>query len=584
MKCFNKSVSFFLLVFLPFELLAARHLVVFKSERGFQAMQSYLLGSKYKNVSFSAGQNKKQILALPNVHSLVLGRSERHLVDNLKNHPEVLLIEKERWIPLPPKRSGVKKIKKSFQDNSRRRRPPTITEPPSDLAEFQAGQQTPWGIVAVAAPQVWGISAAGANARVMVLDTGVDENHPALERNFEKGRNFFISDEDEMLNESAYQDTDGHGTHCAGTILGDYNSATGFTGVAPRAKLLAGRVCGEDGCSNISVVQGLDWAISERVDVIILSLGGDYFTPSEKQAIERVEKAGITVIAASGNSADEPDYSHDKKQCPGDSRYFPNKCGVGFPAAYPTVVAVGALTPQLERAQFSQWGPELDLVAPGVDVRSSVPVGLGRESHVSVQSSGGVKKIKSSVFSGAEQTAVAISGELVSVPGVGRAEDFSQVNVVGKIALVSRGEIKFAEKMKHAIQAQAKALVIYNNTDGLMQGDIADEDQILDYPVVMIEQVTGLELTSRLNSAEPLRLELSILTADYELYEGTSMAAPHVSGVVALMKSANRRLSPVQIRRILSESAQVLNGPNQTNQLGAGLVSAERAVRRATSH
>jgi serine protease len=417
-----------------------------------------------------------------------------------------------------------------------------------------------------------------------VLDTGVDEHHPALTNNFEKGRNFIINDQDQRLNESAYQDTDGHGTHCAGTILGDYNPQTGFTGIAPRAKLLAGRVCGDDGCSNISVVQGLDWAISEQVDVVNLSLGGGYYTPSEKQAIERAEKAGLVVVAASGNSADEQDYSPDKKICPGDSRYFPNKCGVGFPAAYSSVVAVGALDFNLERAIFSQWGPELDLVAPGVDVLSSVPVGLGRISEVRLNTPDGSEKIKSSLFSGASQGAVSMSGELVAVPGVGLATDFSSVDVAEKIALVSRGEIKFAEKIKNAIEARAKALVIYNNAPGLMQGDIGGDEQIADYPVVMIEQAEASDIVRRLSTNEQLNLNLDIHVTDYEMFEGTSMAAPHVSGVVALMRSANKRLRPSQIRQILSGTARELAGDNHSNQLGAGLVSAARAVGQSKSH
>lgn len=73
-------------------------------------------------------------------------------------------------------------------------------------------------------------------------------------------------------------------------------------------------------------------------------------------------------------------------------------------------------------------------------------------------------------------------------------------------------------------------------------------------------------------------MTLQSKVTDYVAMDGTSMATPHVSGVVALMKAANKALTPVQVKDILKKTATVLS-PNTNNEYGAGLVNAEAAVR-----
>jgi subtilisin family serine protease len=556
-----------------------RYLVQFKSERGYKAMETY-----FNSTESSSGLQR----SLKNTHSIVLKTKNAKLIESLKNHPEVESVEAERFFPVPKPINGfkvarVRHFESAFRKNKVKFEGETDGEPLT-APEFQAGPATPWGITAVHAGAAWAQSSAGAKARVLVLDTGIDAEHPAISPNFEKGRNFTESASGGVI-ESDYNDAEGHGTHCAGTILGAYNAETGFTGVAPKSKLLVGKVCSAEGCSSIAIVEGINWGIQEKVDVISMSLGGPFGANAERQAVTKADKAGVVVVAASGNGADDPSYSPNKAdpKCGGAGNPFqPNMCGVSFPAAFPSVVAVGALDSTLAKTGFSQWGPELDVTAPGAAVVSSVPRGSGRDSKVELTLNGETKLVNSSAFGGTELFATPAVNELVVVPGVGKPEDFAGVNVEGKFALISRGEIKFADKVKNAIEAKAVGVIIYNNKPGLMQGSLSEDGSLIAFPVVMVEQTTGAAIVDEVTKGTTVSASISTRASDYASFDGTSMATPHVAGVVALIRSANKSLTPSQVRAILTSTATALS-PNDTNQFGAGIVQADAAVQKAVA-
>lgn len=553
-----------------------RFLVQFKSEQGFKAMESY-----FNNTESSASVMQK---SLGNVHAIVLKTKNLDLVKRLQNHPEVEYVEAEYFRPAPKPINGFKisRVNVDVFERARRKKPVVNDGGFSTTPEFKAGDSTPWGILAVNAGDAWALSGAGVKARVLVLDTGIDAEHPSIAANFEKGRNF-MEGADGTVVDTDYNDTEGHGTHCSGTVLGIYNTQNGFTGVAPKAKLLMGRVCGTQGCSSIAIVEGINWGIQEKVDVISMSLGGPIGGSGERNAVAKADKAGVVVVAASGNGADNPNYSPDKKdpKCGGAGNPFaPNLCGVSFPSAFPTVVSVGALNSVLEKTNFSQWGPELDVTAPGAAVVSSVPRGSGRESKVELEINGVKKSVKSSAFGGTELFATPMVNSLVAVPGFGKPEDFAGLDVAGKFALISRGEIKFLDKVNNAIAAKAAGVVIYNNKPGLMQGSLSEDSSLLNLPVVMIEQTEGVALVTELAKGAAVSAAVSTSASDYAAFDGTSMATPHVAGVVALIRSANKKLTPAQVRAILTSTAKPL-APNDTNQFGAGIVQADLAVKKA---
>jgi len=547
-----------------------RYLVQYKSNQGYAAMKGYFATAE--TVSPALQKN------LDNVNAMVLKTKNVALLNSLKNHPEVLSVEAEYFFPAPKPVNGFKMQKVTYVENAFKKKKP-VADVLAGIPEFRQGPATPWGILAVNAGEAWRQSAAGQNARVLVLDTGIDASHPALASNFEKGKNF-TQNAAGQTEEAAYDDEEGHGTHCSGTIAGVYNEQTGFTGVAPKAKLLMGKVCSAEGCSSVAVVEGINWGIQEKVDVISMSLGGPVGSSAERKATENAEKAGVMVIAASGNGADDPNYSPDKKDPKCGGSFFGNSCGVSYPAAFATVYAVGALNDQLAKTSFSQWGPELDITAPGAAVVSSVPRGTGRESTVKITVNGTETEVKSSAFGGTELIPNAVVNELVNVPGVGKPEDFAQVKVTGKFALVKRGEIKFADKVKNAIDAGATGVVIYNHSPGLMQGSLSEDGSVIPYPVVMVEKTTGEALVAELTRGTSVSTSIKLAASDYASFDGTSMATPHVAGVAALVRSANKRLTPAQVRTLLSATAKALS-PNDTNQYGAGIVQADAAVRKA---
>uniref|UniRef100_A0A8H7Y437 Peptidase S8/S53 domain-containing protein n=1 Tax=Psilocybe cubensis TaxID=181762 RepID=A0A8H7Y437_PSICU len=160
-----------------------------------------------------------------------------------------------------------------------------------------------------------------------------------------------------------YRDADGHGhgTHCAGTAAGiSY-------GVAKKANIIAVKVLSDSGSGSVSgIVTGLDWVISQvaasgRPSIVSLSLGGSASTPLDN-AIAAVTAAGIHAAVAAGNSnANAANYS---------------------PARAPSAVTVGASTILDERASFSNYGPIVDIFAPGLNVLSSWIGGTTATPHV----------------------------------------------------------------------------------------------------------------------------------------------------------------------------------------------------------
>ncbi len=447
-------------------------------------------------------------------------------------------------------------------------------------------KEIPWGLKAAKVIEAWNVNPTqpimGNGARVLVLDTGIDRNHEDLAERFEKGQNFmekgpFEAQEigdghyellqgqqqmdfwetDFFQNDYDYFDTNGHGTHVAGTIAATYNGS-GVVGVAPQSRILAGRVCGNQGCSSLGIVKGIYWGIEERVDVINMSLGGKNASRATAEAVAAAENAGVVVVAASGNDGEER---------------------VSFPAAHPEAIAVGAISPFLQRASFSNYGPELDIVAPGVDVLSSVPRKMGRISQVFIYVQGLPDQIQSSIFTGSLDNPNPIQGPLVHV-GLGRPEDLMNIDVNGKIALVGRGEIAFGDKVTNVLARGARGVLIYNNNgEGPAAGTLGNETRA-PIPVAGITQFAGQKLAESLNQG--LRIEASIAAqaSSYQAFSGTSMAAPHVAGIAALIKGIRKDLRGADVKAILKSTAQAMEN-RLPNESGSGLVNAEIAVRTA---
>lgn len=514
-----------------------RVIVVMKDEKSFAlAAEAVRRGdvSLWQRAHFAQESLRHVEASLKYLNSFIILAHTDFEIETLRSHPQVKIVEREIFHPLPELRVSDSAV---FLKSQGRDFP---------------GPRTPWGIKAVKAPEAWASAHQGQGARVLVLDTGIDKDHPSIKDNFEQGRDFTgRSGGDD------FSDLVGHGTHVSGTIAGALDP-TGFVGVAPQAKLLMGRVCSTLGCSSAAIVSGINWGIAQKVDVISMSLGGPWATATEKEAVQKADAAGLSVVAASGNDGSNQ---------------------VSYPAALPTAIAVGAVDSSLKKADFSQYGPELAVVAPGVAVLSSVPRGTGREAAVFVDEGQGSVKVQATSFQGARDVFTPETNTLI-LAGLGKPDDFVGKDVKGHFALVARGDILFSEKAKNAAAAGAVGIVIYNNTAGLIEGALTADGSTLPIAAFMIEQDVGLRIVNRLNSGGSVRATVQTIATDYMEFQGTSMATPHVVGVVALMKAANSHLNPAQVKNILKETAQTL-GPNNQNQYGSGMVNAESAVNAA---
>ncbi len=203
-----------------------------------------------------------------------------------------------------------------------------------------------WGLSRIEAGTV-NESFKGSGVKVAVIDTGIDYTHPDLAANYHGGYDFVNVDTDPM-------DDFGHGTHVAGTIAAA-DDGTGFIGVAPDASIYALKALDSNGCGWASDINAaIDWAIVNEMDIVSMSLGGSTDFVSMRKLCQEANDEGIVLVAASGNG-----YG----------------CSVSYPAAYGTVIAVSATSVIDNCASFSNIGEEVELSAPGVNIRSTAPGG-----------------------------------------------------------------------------------------------------------------------------------------------------------------------------------------------------------------
>ena len=213
-----------------------------------------------------------------------------------------------------------------------------LVEP--DGIEHMSAQTVPWGITRIGAPTVHASGNKGAGVNVLIEDSGIDYTHPDLDANYYGGYDYINSDSDPM-------DDNGHGTHVSGTVAAEDNTI-GVIGVAPQARLYAYKMFSASGTgTHAGFAAGLQWAVDNGMKVVNYSGGGSHST-TKQQACQAAYDAGILIAAASGN----------------------DNSSIGYPARYDTTLAVGATDSSDTRAWFSNYGPELDVVAPGVSVNS----------------------------------------------------------------------------------------------------------------------------------------------------------------------------------------------------------------------
>ncbi|MEZ5577499.1 MAG: S8 family serine peptidase [Candidatus Competibacteraceae bacterium] len=320
-----------------------------------------------------------------------------------------------------------------------------------------------WHYPQINLPQAWDLTT-GTDAIVAVIDTGVVLSHPDLQGQWVAGYDF-------ISNPSNAGDGDGidanpddpgdgtdpgggssfHGTHIAGTVAAATNNSVGVAGVAFGAKVMPLRALGRFGGTDYDIEQAVRYAAGlpndsgtvppRRADVINLSVGGPGFSTATQAVYDQARAAGVVIVAAVGNE--------------GSSTPF-------YPAAFPSVLGVGAVDIDKARAPYSNFGTAVSVVAPGGN------------------------------------TARDVNGD-------------------GK-------------------------------PDGVLSTAASDSG--------------------------------GTLVNDYAIWQGTSMATPHVAGVLALMKSVAPNLTPQDIDTLLASGAltEDLGTPGRDEQFGDGLINAYKAA------
>ncbi|MDN4605948.1 S8 family serine peptidase [Sporosarcina highlanderae] len=462
---------------------------------------------------------------------------------------------------------------------------------------------------------LWAEGYEGQGIKVAVLDTGIDADHPDFQGIYKGGKNFIPNssvytrerkDDDASetspverpagtpefnANGSAFYTS--HGTHVAGTIAAIGNNEYGIKGIAPKIDLYAYRVLGAYGSGATSgIVKAIDTAVIEKMDVINLSLGGGANTETDAGsfAINNAMLAGTISVIATGNSG-------------------PNRGTMGTPATARLGIAVGNTT-----------NPEANYFGE-VNINSG-------EFNLSK-----VLNLMGTTYG--KNLANQLDGEysLVAVPGVGKASDYADLDVEGKVALVSRGEIPFVDKIAAAKDNGAVAIIVHNfaggtgapGPSGTFLGDAFEY-----IPTFDMSQTDGDAIRAALAQAEGtisfsnfdktmtagdevnnsssrgpstpnfdikpdvtapgtnIMSTIPMYKADFPeaTYEkaytrktGTSMATPHIAGIVALIKQANPDWDAFDVKVALSNTAKILDTDKyDVFAQGAGRVNAYAAA------
>ncbi|MCB1776135.1 MAG: S8 family serine peptidase [Candidatus Competibacteraceae bacterium] len=230
-----------------------------------------------------------------------------------------------------------------------------------------------WHYPQINLPQAWDLTT-GADTIVAVVDTGVVLGHPDLQGQLTTGYDFISSRANALDGDGIDPDPNDvgdrsnpngsssfHGTHVSGIVAAATNNQTGGAGVAFGAKIMPLRAVGKFGGSLYDIEQAMRYAAGlpndsgtvppRRADVVNLSLGSTASSSADRAVYARVRAAGVVIVAAAGNSANRTPL---------------------YPASYPEVISVSAVTIDKTLAPYSSFGPNIDVAAPGGNTATDV--------------------------------------------------------------------------------------------------------------------------------------------------------------------------------------------------------------------
>ncbi len=429
-----------------------------------------------------------------------------------------------------------------------------------------------WNLGKIAAPAAWDRTTGNSATVIASLDTGVNHNHQDLAakswtnsaeidgNGLDDDANGYVDDYRGMdfvggtLSGSTYVndangpiDDEGHGSLTASVFAGASNNGLGVAAVNWNAKVMAVKVLDTEGVGTfLDVANGIRYAAQNGAKVINMSLGAQGVTSdfATDEAISYATSRGSVLVGASGNDG--------------------SASTISYPAINPNVIAVGATDGNDNRASYSNAGPQLSVVAPGngiagADAVMDKPSGVGLNVQTSVGATLTPGAYRYAV------TALNANGETVSATrpaasGGGRVDVGAAQEVTMNWAAtfgatgykVYRSPVNGADGSQKLLATLGSGATSYTDTGA-----------------------------ASLGAQSPPAVNSALLNSSYSTASGTSLATPHVAGVVGLLAGIKPNLTSSQARSILQSSADKvpgMNGAARTDLYGSGRLNAQRAL------
>lgn len=405
---------------------------------------------------------------------------------------------------------------------------------------------------------------------VAVLDSGIDYNYDFLKNSIwsnddpmnglDDDSNGYIDDFmgwDFYNNDRNPNDDLGHGTFISSIITGFSDSEEIFIpGIAPNIKIMPLKVLNDQNyiCDPFSFANAIIYAVNNGADVISMSIWTSVPPSYVFDAINYAYDNGVLLIGITGNYAED----------------YPNY--VSYMGKHSRIIAVGAVTPEKERTIFSQWGSETEIMAPG-----DFLYGLTLQNSGSIASLQVIDENFQAIHVINSEYSVIANKQLIYAHD-GELTDYSTINATEKVVLIDKGDLTYDDQFNNAVSAGAVGIIIANDQKSNFKIALSSNSLI---PGITISNQDGTNLKENLSYNDTVLVNIETKCSNITLGRGTSYAAPHVSGVAALMFSINPSLTNIEARKILQRTATDLNETGKDIYTGYGLVNAFKAVKSA---